>query len=437
MKRAVWVSIVLSALVFAGCGNKVSNPLTNNTPEQKFSVAKSESVARETSTASTDNISQEAQSINKFAVAMYNRLKQEGKNLFISPYSITEALAMTAAGANGATKQQIRDALQANLDGSLFDQALNGLDQSITGFASVTDGITLKIVNSTWMQSGWDFKVSYLDYIAKYYGAGVNLLDFVTKPEDSRLIINTWVADQTNNKILDLIPSGGVNSSTRLVLTNAIYFLGNWMYSFNADYTVAKNFNLLDKSTVQAPIMSLNKPDSLVQMRYTYQSGFRALDFPYKGDRLVMTVILPDVDSFASVEKALSPAMLNQAFSALNPRKLKVSIPKFKFTYGTASLTDAFKALGMQDAFSSQLADFSAIDGSKSLSVGDIYHKAFISVDENGTEAAAATAAIMETSLAEQPVIFVVDRPFIFVIRDRTTGAILFIGRILNPLATE
>jgi serpin B len=436
MKTSHLIAIALAGMTIAGCSKK--NPVATSQPSQGFSVSRSLTVSREAPAASNENISKQAESINKLAIALYNKCKKQGQSLFLSPYSITSALAMTSAGAQGTTKQQIRDALQVGLEGDAFDQALNAIDQSLMTHATATDGIKLSIVNSTWMQTGWDFKVSYLNQLAQYYGAGVNLLDFTNKPEDCRVIINNWVASQTNDKILNLLPDGSIQSSTRLVLTNAIYFLADWLYSFNPTYTSNKDFTLLDKSKVSVPTMSLSKPDSMAKMRYARGSGVRALDFPYKGDRLAMTVLLPDPDSFAFVENSLSFAMLQRLIDSLREEKLAVSLPKFKFTYGTVSLRDAFEALGMTDAFNPGLADFSGMDGGRSLYVNDICHKAFISVDEKGTEAAAATAITMSsTSVLEPPVIFLVDRPFIFVIRDKQTGAVLFIGRILNPLVTE
>ncbi len=165
-------------------------------------------------------------------------------------------------------------------------------------------------------------------------------------------------------------------------------------------------------------------------------SGVRALDFPYKGDRLMMTVLLPDADRFASVESGLSAAMLNELFAAMQPETLQVSLPKFKFTYGTDTLKTPLQALGMIDAFDLGLADLSGIDGTRDLYVDNVYHKAFISVDEKGTEAAAATAVVINWKSGDKAE-FIADRPFIFVIRDKETGTILFIGRILNPLLTE
>jgi serpin B len=369
---------------------------------------------------------------------MYKHLVEDGKNLFFSPYSITSALAMTAAGAAGDTKQQIRDALQVQLEGVQFDQAINTIDLSLMDHSSETDGITLNVVNSTWMQNGWDFRIGYLDHLARYYGAGVNLMDFSRQPEESRQIINTWVADQTNDKILDLIPEGAINVNTVLVLTNAIYFLADWQFAFKPELTKDYTFFLLDNTSTKAPLMSFVDEGKRVHMLYARKNGVRALDFPYKGDRLAMTVIMPDTDSFPSFESTLSTARLDELFSALHKESLMVSLPKFKFTYGSKSLKNALVQLGMTDAFSPGGADFSGIDGTNQLFVSDVVHKAFIAVDEKGTEAAAATAVIMSpTSVNPNEVIFHVNRPFIFVIRDKETSTILFIGRILNPLLTQ
>jgi serpin B len=433
MKPSPCIIAAVSVLLFLWCSTL--DPDGANPPEQQFSIAKSETVVRENPSASSEDVMKQAESINNFAVAMYQQLKDEGKNLFFSPYSITAALAMTAAGANGNTKQQILDALQVTLQGVAFDQAINAIDQSIMSHADATAGLTLKVVNSAWLQSGWNFKVSYLDHLAKYYGAGVNLLDFSSNPDECRTVINTWVAGQTNDKILNLLPEGSIVSNTALVLTNAIYFLADWLYAFNPDCTMDKDFRLMDNSTVKVPGMSYNNSDSAVVMRYSRMSGVSALDFPYKGDRLAMTVLLPDSGAFTSAENSLSASMLSQLFSAFRPETLQVSLPKFTFTFGTVSLTDAFKALGMTDAFQPELADFSGIDGTRDLCVDDIYHKAFINVDEKGTEAAAATAVVLIYKSARP--VFIVNRPFIFVIRDKETGTVLFIGRVLNPLESE
>jgi serpin B len=369
---------------------------------------------------------------------MYNQLLTEGENLFFSPYSITAALAMTAAGGAGDTRQQIRDALQVTLEGDAFDAAINGTDQSLMTYADATDGITLRVVNSTWMQTGWNFKISYLDHLSRYYGAGVNLMDFMSEPEACRVIINTWVEEQTNQKIENLLTEGSITPATVLVLTNAIYFLGNWLYSFDAGYTEDSDFNLLDKSTVSAPMMRFDEPGKKVTMKYSRVGTTRALDFPYKGDRLAMTVLLPDAGEFKAFESGLSIEAINELIDGLDSTELMVSLPKFEFTYGTESLKEALKALEMIEPFIAGTADFSGIDGSLNLFIADVLHKAFIAVDEEGTEAAAATAVIIERSSynPDDPV-FTVDRPFIYLIRDKETGTILFMGRTIDPTKTE
>lgn len=428
-----WFILLLSGLTIYGLIGCSGSPVE---PGQKadFVIQKSPSVTRVIAETSEENISEQAKSNNRFAVAMYKQLINEDENLFFSPYSISIALAMSAAGAAGETKQQIRDALRVTLEGENFDNALNGIDQELTGYSEVTDGITLRIVNSTWMQSGWQFRFRYLDHLSRYYGAGVNMLDFVGAPEPCREIINTWVAEQTNQKIRDLLTPGSITSATVLVLTNAIYFLADWLYTFDPENTAERDFTLIDGNSVRTPIMQLNGSDEKVIMHYSRKNNARALDFPYKGDRLAMTVLLPDESTFTAFENSLSLETINEMIESFTAESLIVTLPKFEFTYGTESIVDALKSMGMVDAFSSAQADFSGIDGTQSLFISSVLHKAFISVDEEGTEAAAATAVVFDrTSVDPDAVVFNVDRPFIFLIRDKITGTILFMGRILNP----
>jgi serpin B len=439
MRSFLSVGLGLFLLFATGCLNQ-SKPLApnNETPkETPFPVQKS-MATRVATPPPADQLSTQAIAINTFAVSLYKYLaaQPEAGNLFFSPYSITEALAMTEAGSKGETQRQIRQALAVTLQGDEFHAAMNGLDQSLSNFAGTTDGLTLKIVNSTWMQTGWDFKVSYLDQLSRYYGAGVNLLDFIASPEPSRVIINTWVEEQTNNKILELIPQGAITSDTRLVLTNAIYFLGNWLNQFDSSLTQNSTFTKLDNSTITPPIMQLWK-DHAKKMKYHQTGTARAIDLPYKGDRLCMTVILPESGFFSAFESAITIDSITKMVQGLDSVTLPpVQLPKFTFTSKSISLLDALKALGMNDAFDFAKADFSGIDGTRRLFISEVFHKAFIAVDEKGTEAAAATAVII-AGYGSPPPNFIADRPFIFLIRDRVTGVILFMGRILDPLAKE
>ncbi|MBN1759217.1 MAG: serpin family protein [Chitinispirillaceae bacterium] len=442
MKWLVTLVMFTVVFIYSGCnlnplGSETGN-VSDDPQHPPFAVAKSSSVTRETAEVSSSLLLEQAVSNNTFAVALYQQLIAEDENLFFSPYSITAALGMSAAGGAGDTKQQIRDALQVTLEGDDFDRALNGTDHDLMEYADATDGVTLRVVNSTWVQSGWEFKISYLDHLSRFYGAGVNLMNFAGEPEACRTIINTWVADQTNRKIENLLTEGTITPATVLVLTNAIYFLGDWLYSFNPDYTSDLNFTTAGGSTVSTPVMRYDEPGKKVTMRYARAGNTRALDFPYKGDRLAMTVFLPDSGAFATFENDLSIDVIDELITALDSTELQVSLPRFEFTYGTESLKEGLIALGMTDPFIGGVADFSGIDGSVNLYIADVLHKAFIAVDEEGTEAAAATAVVFERSSQDpDDPIFNVDRPFIYVIRDKETGTILFMGRIVDPTVTE
>ena len=438
----ITTALFTAVFLYSGCsqnpvGSETGN-ITGDPGQPPFAVAKSASVTRESAEVSSSLLSEQAASNNAFAVALYRQLIHEDENLFFSPYSITAALGMTAAGGAGDTKQQIRDALQVTLEGDDFDRALNGTDRDLMEYADATDGVTLRVVNSIWMQSGWEFKISYLDHLSRFYGAGVNMMNFAGEPEECRTVINTWVADQTNLKIENLLTEGTITSATVLVLTNAIYFLGDWRYSFNSGYTSEQNFTLADNSTVRASIMRYDEQGTTVTMRYSRVGNARALDFPYKGDRLTMTVLLPDPGAFGTFENNLTIDVVNELTAALDSAELQVSLPRFEFTYGSSSLKEGLTALGMTDPFIAGRGDLSGIDGSTNLFISDVLHKAFIAVDEEGTEAAAATAVVIDRSSWDpDEVVFNVDRPFIYLIRDKETGTILFMGRTIDPTVKE
>lgn len=432
-----WFAVACAvALLFVGCSeNPVADRVSGGDPEQKFGLSKS-LVERKDASATDEMVSEQAASNNRFAVNLYKELVEGGKNLFFSPYSITCAFAMTAAGAVGETRDQILDALQVTLSGNSFDEALNATDLSFKAHSEATDGLTLNVVNSTWMQSGWPFSAGFLDHLSRYYGAGVNMLDFISQPEESRLIINDWVAEQTNQKILDLLPGGSITYDTRLVLTNAVYFLADWKYGFDAELTSDGNFALLDGSHVSTPFMYMKTADSLVRMPYSREYGARAMEFAYKGDRLSMVVLLPEEDNFAEFESALTLDTISTMIAHLDSTDLQVSLPKFSFSTASMSLIKPLKNLGIEDAFSPGDADFSDIGGAEPLYITEVAHKAFISVDEQGTEAAAATGVVVSTwELVVDD--FRANRPFIYIIRDRVTETILFMGRVLNPAVEQ
>jgi len=367
-----------------------------------------------------------------FAFELYQALKGEEDNLFYSPYSISLALAMTYAGARGETAQQMADTLQFLLEQERLHPAFNWLDAELAkrgeGAAGKDgEGFRLNIVNAIWGQKDYEFLPSLLDVLAENYGAGLRILDFITETEKSRLTINDWVSDQTEGRIEDLIPQGAINELTRLVLTNAIYFNAAWECPFDEDMTADGLFYLLDGGQVTVPMMK-----QMESFGYTEGEGYQAVELPYDGGELSMVILLPEAGKFEAFEETLNAQQVDAIISDLQYTEVTLTMPQFEFD-SEFSLKDTLAEMGMPIAFSGG-ADFSGMTGNPELFISDVVHKAFVAVDEAGTEAAAATAVIMElTAVPEPPVEVTIDRPFIFLIRDIETGAILFVGRVLNP----
>jgi serpin B len=368
-----------------------------------------------------------------FALELYQLLR-DGKegNLFYSPFSISLALAMTYAGARGETEQQMADALHYTLPQARLHPAFNALDQALAKRGEGAQGkdgqgFRLNIANAIWGQAGYQFLPQFLDILAGNYGAGLRLLDFAGGPEEARLSINDWVSQQTEERIQDLIPPGLITPLTRLVLTNAIYFNAAWAKPFEAGLTEDGPFTLLDGSQVTVPMM--RETESL---GYAEGAGYQAVELPYDGHELSMVILLPEAGGFEAFEAGLDAGQVEGILESLAYRQVALTMPRFEFE-SEFSLAQALAALGMPAAFSSD-ADFSGMDGARDLFISEVVHKAFVSVDEAGTEAAAATAVIMElTAMPEAPVAVSLDHPFIFFIRDIQTGAILFVGRVVDP----
>jgi serpin B len=369
---------------------------------------------------------------NTFAFNLYQTLRGENGNLFYSPYSISLALAMTYAGARGETEQQMADTLHFTLSQDRLHSAFNSLDIELgkrgEGAQGKDDeGFRLHIVNALWGQKGYHFLPTFLDVLAENYGAGLRTLDFASAPEESRLIINDWVSDQTEGRIEDLIPQGLIDILTRLVLTNAIYFNATWQYPFNEGATGDGQFYLLDGKEVTVPMMSQTE-----SFGYAEGDNYQAVELPYDGGELSMVILLPHAGQFEAFEESLSAERVSAIVSALGQRQVALAMPKFEFE-SAFKLKEALMAMGMPVAFT-EAADFSGMTGVRDLFISEVVHKAFVSVDEAGTEAAAATAVIMKlTALPVAPVEFRANRPFIFLIRDIETGSLLFMGRVLNP----
>ncbi len=375
---------------------------------------------------------------NAFAFDLYQAVRDNGQNCIYSPYSVSLALAMAYAGAGGSTEQQMAETLHYTLPQDQLHPAFDALDlyfESLDESGDVPEGeevqpFRLNIANAVWGQYGFPFTDAYLETLARNYGAGLRLVDFMNEPEPARLAINRWVEDETEERIKDLLAPGIITPDTRLVLTNAIYFYGAWMMQFEESATREEPFTLIDGSQVTASLMNQSE-----QFLYTEGEDFQALQMGYQSGSASMVVILPEEGSFEAVAASLNSARFEEIAGGMQSRQVDVFMPRFEYE-AKFNLSDTLAALGMPDAFDPFAADFHAIAGpDQPLYISDVIHKAFVKVDEQGTEAAAATAVVMELSMAmpDQPITFRADHPFIFVITDNTTGSILFVGQVVDP----
>ncbi len=367
-----------------------------------------------------------------FAFQLYQALREKEGNLFYSPYSISLALAMTYAGARGETEQQMADTLHFLLQDRLHN-VFNALDLELASRGEGAqgkdgEGFRLNIVNAIWGQRDYKFLDEFLDVLAENYGAGLRLLDFINAPEEARITINDWVSDQTEGKIEDLIPQGVIDAVTRLVLTNAIYFNAAWLSPFSEDAIQDGTFHLLDGGEVVVPMMRQSE-----SFGYTEGEGYQAVELLYDGSELSMVILIPETGHFEEFEASLSADWVDSIIGDLEYKAIALSLPRFEFE-SEFSLADTLAAMGMPIAFT-EAADFSGMTGNRDLYIAEILHKAFVSVDEAGTEAAAATAVVMKLTGIEETIEVTVDRPFVFLIRDLETGTILFVGRVVNPIA--
>jgi serpin B len=429
---------VLATMIACGSesGDPGETPLATEqeVPQVQLVNDPRSSLARvEAPAAGAEALASLTQGNTEFALDLYQQLRAEPGNLFYSPYSISIALAMTYAGAEGETEAEIARSLHYLLPEPALHEAFNALDQELAARGEGArgkdgEGFRLNIANSLWGQEGHGFRPEFLDTLALNYGAGLELADFARDPEGSRTRINDWVEEQTEDRIKDLIPEGVIDSLTRLVLANAVYFNAAWQHPFEEAATSPAPFHLLDGSETAVDMMRQTESH-----RYGRVPGAQAVELLYDGRQLSMVVILPDEGEFERFEEGLDSATMEQVLASLKPARVDLSLPKFEFEAEFA-LKDALQALGMPAAFGDQ-ADFSGIDGSRDLRIAEVVHKAFVAVDEAGTEAAAATAVIVATRamLPEDVVTVTVDRPFLFLIRDNATGTVLFLGRVLRP----
>ena len=447
----MWAAVLSLALtLMAGCsGAPVDDQTTTTTEHSPTTVTTAVSqdevqiaasdLSRVSASAPRADVLSASAGMNAFGTDLYGVLaKSVGNgNLVFSPASIETALAMIYAGAAGDTAKEMAATLHFQPQGDALHQAFNSLDallesRSWQGRATVDgriEGVMVKTANSLWAQKDLAIEKLFLDTLAKDYGAGVRLVDFQTAAEDARKAINKWVADQTANKIEDLIPQGALDALTRLVLVNAIYLDATWESPFNKEATHDSSFHTLAGTDVTTPMM-----EQMSSFSYAKGDGWQAVELPYSRDQLAMLVIVPDAGSFADVEGRLKDGLIDQAVGALaSTGEVRLSLPKFKFRTQSA-LSTALQTLGMTKAFGAA-ADFSGITKQQALSISDVIHEAYIAVDEDGTEAAAATAVMLAGAAPMEPVKLAIDRPFIFALRDKDTGAVLFLGRVTDPTA--
>jgi len=371
-----------------------------------------------------------------FAANLYAQLREADGNLFFSPHSISTALAMTYVGARGNTAVEMAKVMHFNLSPVGLHPAFRQLQDTIVRkprhLEKGQTPLEMSIANALWPQKDYTFLPEYFKSVNKNYDTQLQNLDYKTDHEAARKIINDWVATKTKDKIKDLIPKGAIVPLTRLVLTNAIYFKAGWMHQFNKRATKDAAFWTSADKSVNVPTMHQTQT-----FGYSETDTYQLLSMPYVGYK-TMTILLPKKrDGLAALEKELTWKNIHLMLRPKQHPKVTVSLPKFKFT-SSFQLADTLKAMGMKDAFSDKgAADFSGMTGTRDLYISKVIHKAFVDVNEEGTEAAAATAVVMNRVTSalrpEPPKIFNADHPFLFVIRDNTTGAILFMGRVVKP----
>jgi serpin B len=435
MKRTIGLALLgLVTTLFLRCDPSENNSVDNHP------VARSLKARVMSPTVSATDLAQQVAGNNAFSVDLYHQIRQDGSNLFFSPHSISTALAMLYGGARNTTAQQMAQALHFALPQDQLHPTFNKLDLELSSRGKgkkAADGgdFQLAVANALWGRPDGTYLPTFLDLMAINYGAGMNLVDFGHDAEGARQTINDWVASQTRDRIKDLLKSGDVDANTALVLTNAIYFNAAWQSPFNQKYTAPMSFSA-DGSSVTVQMMYDNRKAS-----YAAGKGSQAVDLPFDGEELSMMVIVPDQGTFRAFQKGLTLSVIESVKAMLGTRTVSLRLPRFEYS-SRNELKAALMQLGMTDAFDPMVSDFSGIvhaapGSNAALMVKDVIHQAFVQVKEEGAEAAASTAVIMADAgismPTDPPVELTVDRPFLFVIHDQATGAILFMGHVVDP----
>jgi serpin B len=445
MKRGFVVLSVLSSLlvlgiILAGCTSTAGTSGTNATPSTEPTPTPQPSLSANGSSADASE-SVVVAANNRFAEDLYQQFAHDpqytGSNIFFSPFSLSSALAITYEGARGTTADEIRSVFNFPSDNTTLREGFSHVNAGINSRNALYN---LSTANALWAENNYPFLRDYIRTAGQWYSANVTNLDFIGQPEASRQTINTWVANRTNDKIQNLLPSGSIDAATRLVITNAVYFKGAWVKQFDANDTQDADFNISPQKTVSVKMMQ--RTDESAVYPYAETSDLQVLSMPYasgNGSGLSMIVLLPKNDSLVAAENALDPQNLSALEQSFSSRRVMVYFPKFKLD-AQYQLSGTLAAMGMPTAFTGS-ADFSGMDGNRDLYISDVVHKAYIDVNEEGTEAAAATGVVFWASAIgpgnEEPIpVFRADHPFLFLIQDNDSGAIIFAGRIDNPNGT-
>ena len=382
----------------------------------------------------SSNAADQAEAVNgsnAFAVDLYAQLSKQPGNLFFSPESISTAFGMAYAGARGETATEMAHVFHFTLPPDRLHPAMGAL---LAEMNARHKGYELHVADALWAQQDSNFEESYLKLVQSDYGAGFHRVNFKISPDSVRATINAWVEKQTNDKIKDLLSPSVLNTTTRLVLTNAIYFKGEWQDQFDSEATQKEEFHLSATQWVMAPMMHRTGG-------YSYYDGgtFQALELPYAGNEISMVVLLPkQTDGLPALEQSFTSGVAGEWIQKLEPvDKVILTLPRFTMTQ-QFELNSALSAMGMAQAFSSA-ADFSGMTGKPNFSISAAIHKAYIDVDEKGTEAAAATSIVMRATAMRRPeiepppIVFRADHPFLFILLDTRSGSMLFLGRVADP----
>ncbi len=368
-----------------------------------------------------------------FALDLYAKLRGQQGNLFLSPFSISTALAMTSAGARGNTLDEMQKVLHLTKEPhAAFGELLKKIHA-----AGAKGKYELTTANAIWAQQGFPWRGEFTDLVTKSYGAGFFPVDFAGKPEPARQRINAWVEKETKEKIKELIPQGVIDPLTRMVLTNAIYFKGNWATQFKKANTKDQPFHLEGGKKAEAPLMHQLGTYGYSEAAIGAGDRVQILSLPYVGKELSMIAVLPAAGKLASLEAKLSAENLAKWTAPLRQQKINVYLPRFQLEMDQPiSLKQPLIAMGMKDAFDDRKADFFGMhSGKEMLLITEVLHKAFVDVNEEGTEAAAATGVVVgvRSDAPASPPVFRADHPFLFFIRDNATGSVLFLGRYTGP----